>query len=579
MEHLPSPAPYDLVNGVDAATQIDGASGNNTAEDTLTDADIESIREESTVIRAENANADDWSAAGETIEVGNDAQDLPSIEFLREPQSRSASPVLMSRKRSVRTETGIVAATSTEGTPGPRQLTFYNQSQATAQLAGPHQQYHTAVQAPAPSFLQPGHNDEYPAIRSPSNESDVAGGTNEPSRPPVDGEAEAVMAPTDFDLHPTETELLPHDVDQTPSTLESPRVSPHPEANTLELANTFDALDLPPTPPPRQDSLIHPLRSASYLTGNTPQTSSLDVGVRSHFTRSLVHGRVEKVSTKELDAAHELAVANVGALPGPPALGLSSVAVTVERLRVEMGDGDARMVVDSDPNSTNTWTHRGSIEARPNTAPTAAYTALLEETFGPGSALRGEGPKPIGRRREGKAAGRGSPGTGIHKNRSRRGSPGTGASSRGSPGSARVTGGRGRGSPGSTASGSGLVDDVRRMDVDGVDTDASSNNHNSDSGEADGDEVISRAEGWIAEIQVLLKGKRQMTREDLKSVVSTLRAIADMDAAEGHALGNAGPRLFHSLWELAQMQDIPFRDEHNVRGWARRLVRHWPELS
>jgi len=108
------------------------------------------------------------------------------------------------------------------------------------------------------------------------------------------------------------------------------------------------------------------------------------------------------------------------------------------------------------------------------------------------------------------------------------------------------------------------------VDMD-VDTDTSVDTMGVDGGGS------SRAKGWIAEIQTVLKGKRKLVREDLKSLADTLREIADMPAAEGRALGEDGPRLRKSIWQLAQHQDIPFRDEYQVRGWARRLLKYWPE--
>ncbi|KAJ7781640.1 hypothetical protein B0H16DRAFT_1499179, partial [Mycena metata] len=57
----------------------------------------------------------------------------------------------------------------------------------------------------------------------------------------------------------------------------------------------------------------------------------------------------------------------------------------------------------------------GGYQARPNTAPTADYVRLLEETFGPGSVLRGEGEKPValGSRRKGAKGRGGSVGTSV----------------------------------------------------------------------------------------------------------------------------------------------------------------------
>lgn len=91
---------------------------------------------------------------------------------------------------------------------------------------------------------------------------------------------------------------------------------------------------------------------------------------------------------------------------------------------------------------------------------------------------------------------------------------------------------------------------------------------------------------------------RNESPQDLKSLAQTVREIADMDVDEGRALGvrpfrhptlteyihtddefmrqDDGPRLRSSLWSLAQLEDIPFRDEYQLRGWARRLLKAWP---
>ncbi|KAF7354968.1 hypothetical protein MSAN_01412000 [Mycena sanguinolenta] len=231
-------------------------------------------------------------------------------------------------------------------------------------------------------------------------------------------------------------------------------------------------------------------------------------------------GTPAPIGQRELEAAYELELAYVGVLDGLPTdqFDADAIAARIEGLR----DGTAA--------------HATSMQERwvlpcANTAPTAAYLTLLEETFGAGNPLRGEGAKPTDSLRPRKVLGKS-----LAKERS--------------------------------PSGSSTAAEVP-MDVDTDATDEVAGEDSKDGGS-------SRAQRWIAEIQTVVKGKRKPVREDIASLLHTLREIADMSAAEGSALGNDGSRLLKSIRELAQMQDIPFRDEFQVRGWARRLVKHWP---
>ncbi|KAJ7237183.1 hypothetical protein B0H12DRAFT_1139231 [Mycena haematopus] len=221
---------------------------------------------------------------------------------------------------------------------------------------------------------------------------------------------------------------------------------------------------------------------------------------------------------RELEAAYETVPARVGVLRGRPVdqVDTYALAASVERLRDGMDVNTAGM--------QERW-----VLPCANTSPTAAYVALLEDTFGAGSALRGEGAKPMDALRPRKVLGK------------------------------SLTNER------STSSSSSAAE--MHMDVD---TDVSVDAAGEDGG------VPSRAQEWIAEIQTVVKGKRQLVREDIMSLLNTLREIGDMSAAEGRALGHDEPRLRKSIRELAQMKDIPFRDEFQVRGWARRLVKSWP---
>ncbi|KAJ7122825.1 hypothetical protein C8R44DRAFT_876024 [Mycena epipterygia] len=239
--------------------------------------------------------------------------------------------------------------------------------------------------------------------------------------------------------------------------------------------------------------------------------------------------RWQRAGQRELEAACETTQTRVGVLPGPPAFGFGGAAAFVQGMREqeqEAGAGAGR------EQGGRWW-----VQPRPNTAPTAAYVALLEDAFGAGSALRGEGakpegPKPLGRR-VGRGRGGGSPDAGTGWSASASGSTGTG--------------------------------DAMDVDMDDiilpVDIPVPS---------------ASRARAWIADIHALVKGKRQLGRTDLEGLAGTMREIADMDAVEGRALGDEGPRLRNSLWQLAQLEDIPFGDEHRLRATARKMVKHWP---
>jgi hypothetical protein len=120
---------------------------------------------------------------------------------------------------------------------------------------------------------------------------------------------------------------------------------------------------------------------------------------------------------------------------------------------------------------------------QPNTAPTAAFAALLEEAFGPGSVLRGDGPKPVVK------AGKGAR-VGGEKKR-------------------RKTTGLGR-----SASEATTVSVSEAMDVD-VDIDIGGNGDADANAEVVGAGVgaATEADGWISMIQIVVKGKRKIMRE------------------------------------------------------------------
>ncbi|KAJ6516283.1 hypothetical protein C8R45DRAFT_239006 [Mycena sanguinolenta] len=178
------------------------------------------------------------------------------------------------------------------------------------------------------------------------------------------------------------------------------------------------------------------------------------------------------------------------------------------------------------------WPWGSRMYGQPNTAPTEAYAVLLVETFGPGSMLRGEGPKPRP----------------VSFDQAR--------------GGKKSKAGAGKRSASEASSVAVSVSDA--MDVDG------------EAGEGE-EGAPSRVGEWIAEIQVAVKGKKQLTREGLEALANTLWAIADMSEEEGLALGDNGPLLKESLMQLAQLEDIPFGDEHRVRQTARKMVKCWPK--
>ncbi|KAF7354966.1 Cyclin-domain-containing protein [Mycena sanguinolenta] len=234
-----------------------------------------------------------------------------------------------------------------------------------------------------------------------------------------------------------------------------------------------------------------------------------------------------------------------------PQLGLESAAAWAERARAlgalvpkvasaervegaseEKGtskDGDAGFGARGPPGAGR-WPRGSRVLGQPNTAPTEAYAALLLETFGPGSMLRGEGPRPRLR---------------VEKAKAEKGKK-AGAGNRSVSEASSV--------PASVPDG---------MDVD------------SEVGADEG--APSRVGEWIAEIQLVVKGKKLLTRDDLAALADTLWEIADMSEEEGRALGDNGPLLKESLRQLARLDDLPFGDEHGLRQTAKKMVKHWPK--
>ncbi|KAJ7937419.1 hypothetical protein B0H13DRAFT_2303113 [Mycena leptocephala] len=287
--------------------------------------------------------------------------------------------------------------------------------------------------------------------------------------------------------------------------------------------NDYPALALPPSTASKRVAPIRPPsvpRHVPHRRKNDGYTYDSLMRRPAAPERHNDHGA--PAGQREFEAACETEPAGVGTLHGPPALELGNVVALADGGSSSMGVGQETR-----------W-----VQPRANSAPTAAYAALLEDAFGPGSVLRGEGAKPLDSLRRRKVLGRPKKG--------RSGSATTEQSARSSSG-------------------------VEMMGMD-VDTDESA------SVDLGTDGGASRVHEWIAEIEMVVKGKRKLVREDLRSLADTMREIADMPAAEGRALGDDGPRLRKSIWQLAQLEDIPFRDEYKVRGWARRLLKHWPAI-
>ncbi|KAJ7655611.1 hypothetical protein DFH06DRAFT_480521 [Mycena polygramma] len=300
-----------------------------------------------------------------------------------------------------------------------------------------------------------------------------------------------------------------------------------------------------PQPPPAAD----PDSRAPDRRANTYAQRYLRPPVRT-TARRLAH----PYPTHELDVAP----APVGQLRGgEPWQGVEGAAAWVERVRGEIGTKETEVDVDA----KRGW----RVQSRPNTAPSAAYAALLEDAFGPGRVLRGEGEKPVpvlgkrvgkgGKRKEGQSVSGGSRSDAMEVD-----GQGEQASEVGWSATGSVSGG-------SVA---------EAMDVD-VDVEVEEESANTEEGTVEDEEERARASSWVAEIQVLIKGKRKLAREEFKSLANTLRLMWRTIAEEGRPLGDDGPPLFDSLWQLAQLEDIPFRDEYKVRSWARRLLKYWPE--
>ncbi|KAJ7162617.1 hypothetical protein C8R43DRAFT_304120 [Mycena crocata] len=255
-----------------------------------------------------------------------------------------------------------------------------------------------------------------------------------------------------------EDELLPSPT-ITRNTSTPPPVFPEPKESTLEHRRTFAWHAFVPAPSATRH---HPYTSNSLI--RRPEASRPP-----HYRATAHRDRAPPAGQRELEAALETTDAPMGILLGPPPVEFGNITTFVEQLYTDAGAKSMDMDVEF-VGWERARTQR-QLEPRPNTAPTAAFTALLDEIFGSGSALRGEGPKPVERQRKAQGGGRG------------RGSPGV------------MSAGTGR----SASSSGGSPDLATGMDIE-----------ESKSVEM---ESPSRARAWITEIHVLVKGKRKMTRE------------------------------------------------------------------
>ncbi|KAJ6510224.1 hypothetical protein C8R47DRAFT_1065405 [Mycena vitilis] len=357
-------------------------------------------------------------------------------------------------------------------------------------------------------------------------------------------------------------------INATPAEEHAPREDPHdlppiavlPEIASPVLSTRESAYDASPRtastrlPPPPRFSFVNAVASASAVpraAASPAPTSASPTDVHSQASdvhdedtyahsylrrpmraRHLAHPYATRdVAAHELDLARELTPAPVGRQRHGwlPAEGVESAAAWIERVREEIGAGDPEMEVDSISAPTATIQRpprpeRWRVQSRPNTAPSAAYAALLEETFGPGRAQRGEGPKPQWM-------------------------------------PAKRTG-NGKKDKGRSVSGLSEVSVAEAMDID---VDEGEEIATAEDEVHQEDEGTTRARSWIAQMQVLIKGKRQMTREDLRNLADTLRVMRrSMTAEEGDALGDDGPLLHECLRQIEQLDDIPFRDEYKL---------------
>ncbi|KAF5388145.1 hypothetical protein D9615_000016 [Tricholomella constricta] len=82
------------------------------------------------------------------------------------------------------------------------------------------------------------------------------------------------------------------------------------------------------------------------------------------------------------------------------------------------------------------------------------------------------------------------------------------------------------------------------------------------------------AEEWVATMQRLIKGKVMPDKKSLRGLSDLLRMVNDLRSHVGADVLKA-TRLSDTVMQLSQLEDVPFGDEHGLRGRARELEKFW----
>ncbi|KAJ7283396.1 hypothetical protein C8J57DRAFT_1217835 [Mycena rebaudengoi] len=294
-----------------------------------------------------------------------------------------------------------------------------------------------------------------------------------------------------------------------PPVTRMPDASMEAPARTMSLAKRLrdaegetDAASSREATPQALDSLIR-RRGRSAVRG--ARDGGGGGGARDGSRGGAGRGRRKRTATEaELEEVGDADVACVGELGHVPMLGVVDVEAVLRGMR-EGVDAD-------EAGGGGEWWMR----PRENTAPAQRYVALLEETFGAGSVLRGE-TKPPSRKR------------------------------------ARQNGYGGRASAVSSSAAETDEEDVEDANAD----------------------LKKRAQSWISEIQTVVKGKKTDGAHALANILLDIKEDI-VDADEASALGDDGELLRQSLRQLEQAEHIPFSEVYPVLTRARKLVEIWP---
>jgi len=82
------------------------------------------------------------------------------------------------------------------------------------------------------------------------------------------------------------------------------------------------------------------------------------------------------------------------------------------------------------------------------------------------------------------------------------------------------------------------------------------------------------AKEWVSMMQPLIKGKVEVNKKRLYGLSDLLCTIDGLkDRVDEHVL--EATRLRQSVIQLSELQDIPFGDEHGLRGQALALREYW----